>query len=170
MITRIFVFLALLITNYFLLIPSVHAICPVCTIAVGAGVGLSRYLGIDDTVTGVWVGGLTVSMIVWSINWLISKKKTFRFYKLIIILAYYLLIVVPLTYSDIIGHPLNRLFGIDKLLLGIIFGSGIFIAGNETYKKVKEKNNGKAHFPFEKVAFPVASLVLMSIIFYIITK
>ena len=25
------------------------AICPVCTVAVGAGIGLSRWLGIDDS-------------------------------------------------------------------------------------------------------------------------
>ena len=40
------------------------AVCPICTIAVGAGVGLSRYFGVDDAITGLWVGGLIVSMIV----------------------------------------------------------------------------------------------------------
>jgi hypothetical protein len=34
------------------------AICPLCTIAVGAGVGLSRWIGVDDAVTGLWIGGL----------------------------------------------------------------------------------------------------------------
>ena len=37
------------------------ALCPVCAIAVGAGIGVSRWLGVDDTITGVWVGGLIVS-------------------------------------------------------------------------------------------------------------
>lgn len=146
------------------------AFCPVCTVAVGAGVGLSRYLGIDDTVTGVWVGGLTISMIMWTINWLRSKNKTFKFDKIIIALVYYLLIVVPLTYSDIIGHPLNRLFGIDKLLLGIVFGSLIFLLSGEFYNRLKERNDGHAHFPFEKVVIPVSSLVLLSLVFYFITK
>ena len=50
------------------------AVCPVCTIAVGVGLGISRWLGIDDTVTGVWVGGLIVSSGLWMGNWIISKK------------------------------------------------------------------------------------------------
>jgi len=37
--------------------------CPVCTIAVTAGVGLSRWLGVDDLISGLWVGGLLVSLI-----------------------------------------------------------------------------------------------------------
>ena len=54
-------------------ITSSYAICPICTLAVGAGVGLSRWLGVDDTVTGLWIGGLTVSMILWTIFW--ADKK-----------------------------------------------------------------------------------------------
>lgn len=33
-----------------------QAVCPVCTVAVGTGVGLSRWLGVDDTITGLWLG------------------------------------------------------------------------------------------------------------------
>ena len=33
-----------------------QAVCPVCIVAVGAGLGLSEYLGIDDTIAGVWIG------------------------------------------------------------------------------------------------------------------
>jgi len=31
----------------------VFAQCPVCTVAIGVGVGLCRYLGIDDLITGI---------------------------------------------------------------------------------------------------------------------
>jgi hypothetical protein len=33
-------------------------VCPVCTIAVAGGVGLCRYLGIDDLISGSWIGAL----------------------------------------------------------------------------------------------------------------
>ncbi len=46
-----------LATFLFLGANSAQAICPICTIAVGAGVGFSRYLGIDDTIAGLWIGG-----------------------------------------------------------------------------------------------------------------
>ncbi|MBU2028952.1 hypothetical protein KJ761_03645, partial [Patescibacteria group bacterium] len=77
----------------FLWAGSVQAICPVCTIAVGAGVGFTRYLGIDDTISGLWIGGLTVSIIMWTINWLNKKNIHFKGRKIITTLGYYLLIV-----------------------------------------------------------------------------
>ena len=41
----------------------VLAICPLCTFAVGAGIGLTQYLGIDDVITGLWIGGFIVSLV-----------------------------------------------------------------------------------------------------------
>jgi hypothetical protein len=37
-------------------------VCPVCTIAVAGGVGLCRYLGIDDLISGAWIGALLFSL------------------------------------------------------------------------------------------------------------
>ena len=55
---------------------SAKAVCPICTIAVCAGVGLSRWLGIDDMVTGLWLGGLFVLLSISTIAWL--KRKNFH--------------------------------------------------------------------------------------------
>ena len=147
----------------------VFAICPVCTIAVGAGVGLSRWLGIDDTITGVWVGALTVSIIKWTINWLDIKKIRFRGRKILINIGYYLAIVGPLYWKELIGHPLNKLWGVDKLILGILMGSILFFGGAMTYDYLKKKR-GRASFYFQKVVMPIAPLIIASIIFYFITK
>ena len=43
---------------------AVKAICPLCVVAVGAGLGLSRWLGVDDVVSSIWIGALLVSMIL----------------------------------------------------------------------------------------------------------
>lgn len=147
-----------------------YAFCPVCTVAVGAGVGLSRWLGIDDTIAGLWIGGFTVSLIAWTLNWLKSKSKTFPYSAIIISFLYYAFIVIPLVWGDIIGHPLNKLWGIDKLFLGIVFGSFVFLAGGKLYEKVKANNGGHAHFPFEKIVFPIAPLIILSFVFWFITK
>ncbi|MFH1832634.1 MAG: hypothetical protein ABH816_00510 [Candidatus Levyibacteriota bacterium] len=146
------------------------AVCPVCTVAVIGGVGLSRWFGIDDTITGLWIGGLTVSMIMWTISFLDSRKIVFKGRKIITTLGYYLLIVLPLYKTDIMGHPYNRIWGMDKLLIGIIFGSIFFFMGGIWYFKMKEKNDGRAHFPFQKALMPVIPLVILSIIFWFITK
>ena len=156
--------------GYFLLPLSAKAVCPVCTIAVAAGVGLSRYLGIDDTISGIWIGGLTVSMIFWTISWLDKKKIKFKGRKILTTFVYYLFIYLGLKIPNIIGHPLNRYLGIDKLILGIIIGSVGFLIGAKVYYHLKEKNGGHAYFPFQKVVMPISPLIILSVIFYFLTK
>jgi len=147
-----------------------YAVCPVCVVAVGAGVGFSRWLGIDDTITGVWIGGLTLSIALWTIDWLRRKNFNFPGRKILTIIAYYVLVYVSLVWANIIGHPLNKLWGYDKLLLGIVVGSIFFLLGNISYITMKKKNNDHAYFPFQKVVMPVSALIVASIIFYIIIK
>lgn len=163
------VFFAVLFT-YFISPPKVLAICPVCTIAVGAGLGFSRWLGIDDIITALWIGGLTVSMIMWTLNWLSKKELNFKFEKIIITVFYYLMIIIPLYWTGMIGHPQNKIWGIDKLLFGIILGSLVFLIGGLSYYQMKKKNNNHAYFPFQKVVMPVGPLIVLSIIFWFMTK
>lgn len=164
-----FRFLPALSFAAFLAIPkSVFAICPVCTVAVAGGVGLSRWLGIDDVITGIWIGGLTVSVSLWTIDWFNRKSINFPFKKILTFLVYYITVIASLNLSGMLWHPLNKLWNIDKLILGIVVGTIFFVIGNLSYIYLKKKNNGRAHFPFQKVVMPVASLVIISLIFYFI--
>jgi small-conductance mechanosensitive channel len=61
------------------------------------------------------------------------------------------------------------IWGIDKLLLGIMLGSATFFAGGIWYYHLKAKNNGHAYFPFQKVVMPVSTLIILSFIFYFLT-
>ena len=154
----------------FAFIQKTYAVCPLCTIAVGAGVGFSQWLGIDDVIAGLWIGGLTVSMIIWTENWLERKKVRFKGRMAVNVIGYYALIVVPLFFTGLIGNPINTVgFGFDKLLLGIVVGSIGFWFGASWYYHLKEKNGGHAYFPFQKVAMPIAPLLVLSIIFYFLT-
>jgi hypothetical protein len=152
------------------LIENAHAVCPVCTVAVSTGVGLSRWLGVDDTITGLWLGGLIVSLIMWSINWMDERRVRFAGRNLLTIFVYYLLAVLPLHLAGVTGHPDNALFGIDKLVLGTVLGSGAFYAGAAWYERVKASNLGHAYFPFQKVVMPIAPLILLTFLFYVATK
>jgi len=152
---------------FFLAVP-VHAFCPVCTVAVGAGVGLSRYLGIDDLIIGLWIGALCVSLIGWTTNWLKGKNKSFKGMILLSAIFWYGIIIVPLFFTGIMGHVLNKLWGIDKLLLGIAGGTIIFYLAGMWYQSIKRKNGGHAKFPMQKVVWPVGALLLASIILYFI--
>lgn len=155
-----------------------QAVCPVCTVAVSAGVGLSRWLGVDDTVTGLWIGGAIVSLIAWTISWMDTHNIRFKGKRLITAVSYYLLVCVPLYLTGIIGGPKNTLLGVpkntflgvDKLALGIVVGSIAFYAGAQRYERLKQKNKGHAYFPFQKVAMPVIPLILLSLVFYLVTR
>lgn len=149
---------------------SAKAFCPICTVAVVSGVGLSRWLKIDDTITGLWIGGMIVSLIGWTINWCRKKNIRFRGLNLSIVLAYYAIVVLPLYFYEIVGHPLNKFWGIDKLLLGIILGSILFLGGYLWYLQIKKSNQNQALFPFQKIVMPVAPLIVLSIIFYFLTR
>jgi hypothetical protein len=149
---------------------SVQAFCPVCVVAVGAGLELSNYLGIDDVVTGLWIGALLVGLSAWTIEWLRKRKINFKGEVLAIYAGYYLLTIIPLYFAGLMGQAYHTFWGVDKLLLGIIFGSAIFFLGGMWHFKLKKKNNDKVHFPFQKVVVPVGLLMLLSLVFYYLTK
>lgn len=151
-------------------INKVLAICPVCTVAVGAGLSLSRWLGIDDTISGIWIGGLIVSLIMWTIIWLDKKNIKFKFRKISFTLLYYLLVLGPLYWNKLIGNPYHKLWGWDKLLLGIIIGSITFFVMAKWYLVIKAKNQNHAQFPFQKIVMTLSGLIILSLIFYFITK
>jgi len=148
---------------------SAQAVCPVCVVAVSACVGLSQYLGIDDTISGVWIGGLLVSMIIWTIDWLKRKNIKFYFRKILVIGLFYVFTIGPLYKSEMIGHPANKLWIMDKLLLGIILGSIFFLGAVFLNSHLKKKNSGKVFFPFQKVVVPIVTLGILSGVFYFLT-
>ena len=149
------------------------AVCPVCVVAVGAGLGLSEYLGIDDSVAGLWIGGLTAAVAAWNINWFNKKNWDFGnkdLRDILTVIAYYALVYWPLYLKDMIGHPDHKLFGIDKLILSGVIGSLAFTGLSLWYLTLKKKNGGHAHFPFQKVAMPFGGLLILSLLFYFLTK
>jgi len=150
---------------YSLSTPAAYAICPVCTVAVAAGLGLSRYLGIDDAVSSIWIGGLILSVSFWSIDWLGKKKVNFKYLNLLVIAFWYALTLIPLQLTGIMGHPFNTIRGVDKILFGTAVGSVFFLLGMWADKKVREKR-GKQLFAFQKVVFPVTALAIISLVMY----
>lgn len=147
-----------------------RAMCPVCTITVASAVVLLERYGVDNTISGLWIGGLLVSSSVWAINWLEKKKWTFPFFEVFVYATFYSALIIPFHHKMIIGNPFKMLWGMDKVLLGMSLGSVAFFLFGWWYQKIRERNNGHAQFPFQKVAMPIAPLAIMSMIFYFITK
>lgn len=154
---------------------AVGAVCPVCTVAVVGGIELSRWLGIDDSITGLWIGGLTVSLIFWTLDWFKRKNINFHYQKTITIASYLILIILPLYFLKIINFSFvyaNSFCGcgLNKMLVGVVSGMIFFYLGAIWYEYLKKKNNGHAHFPFQKVVMPILPLLVLSFVFYFLTK
>jgi hypothetical protein len=141
-------------------------VCPICTIAIAGGVGLCRYLGIDDLISGAWIGALLFSLFLWTIEWLNKKKVKFLFKKPLVFVFWYGLTIFPLMKIGIIGHPQNKFLGIDKLIFGIFSGTIVFLLSILFENYLRKKNQGKAYFKFQKVLIPILFLIILSLIFW----
>ncbi len=140
--------------------------CAVCTVAVGASLELARYMGVDDSVVGVWAGAMLVMIGYWTIRWFDKKGWNFKGRDpLILILSVAMIGFVYL--GEIKYHSEVILFlYIDPFLFSTIIGALVMIGASDFYQWMKTKNGGHAHFPFEKVVVPVVALLLVSTYFY----
>jgi hypothetical protein len=154
-----------------LLAAPAYAICPLCTVAVAAGVGIFRQWGINDMITGLWYGAMIMSSLLWWLDWRARKGKNPS--KLLTGLVFYGLFILPLFKIPIIGFELigtpgNTLLGIDKILLGIILGSLVFIASVKADKLLRKVNENAVAFQYQKVAVPLAFMLVVSIMLHFI--
>jgi hypothetical protein len=145
---------------FFLFSSPAHAVCPVCTVTVAGGLGISRWLGIDDAVTGIWIGGLIISGGLWLADWL-GKKGWKASYREIISVGLFLLFILPPLFWAKMAS--------DNLLLGIFTGSVVFLSGLRLDRWLRAANCGKVFVNYQKVIVPVFLLLLASFILYIVT-
>jgi len=161
--------------------PLVSAHCPLCTAGAAAGLGISRVLGIDDSISGLFIGAAIISSALWFNRWL-KKKVNFPLQEVVIILASFLMFAIPFYFSGIIinfemvrsmpdTHSMLGMgvFGIDKLLFGMIVGSlaswFVFALSDEI-----KSRRGKVLWSYQGLSFMAIALLLLSLIFWIITK
>lgn len=147
-----------------------QAVCPVCTVAVAGGLGISRYFGIDDFISAIWIGGLCLSVTAWGWSYLKKKEKLNSVTGLFILFLVYFSTLLPLYKFKFIGLVGNTIWGIDKILLGIVAGTIVFWLGAFTNTVLKKRNEGKVYFPFQRVALPVGLLIIVSLAYYIYCK
>ncbi len=140
-----------------------HAHCPLCTAAVGSGVAITRFYGIDDSVVGVWIGAFIVSTTLWAATKI--KKEYVPFQNYVLVAVAFLITVFPFYYVGLIGDLRYTIFGIDKLLLGMLTGSVVtlvsFHIGNMIKKRV---------IPFQKIVITLGSLAIVSGLFLFISQ
>lgn len=148
---------------------SAFAVCPVCTVAVGAGLEGARLLGVDDVITGIWAGGLTLSLFFWTAGWLKKRGVKSAFWQIVVPFVVYYGLLALVYMLPGVEFGINTLWGMDKFLLGIIVGTVAFYAGARWYVSIKRKNGGHAKFAFQKVVVPLSFLLIATLVFWLIT-
>jgi len=137
--------------------------CPVCTIAIGAGLGIARRLGVPDAVVGLWAGAILALLGYWTLKFMDKKNWHFWGRDTIVIVAS--VAMVGFIYlGEVTYYPTELCGGLvmDPVLFGTVCGALIFIVTGKLYQWMKAKNGGHAHFPFEKVVLPLVALALAS--------
>jgi hypothetical protein len=148
-----------------LLIPAVQAVCPVCTVAVGAGWEGARLLGVDDVITGVWAGGLILSLFFWTAGWLKKKGVDNIWWQIIVPFVLYYGLLACVYFLPNVNFGTDTMWGIDKFLLGIVVGTFAFYFGARWYARIKRNNAGHARFAFQKVVVPLSFLLIATAVF-----
>ena len=101
----------------------------------------------------------------WLIKLCAGRKWSFKGLNIILVLLTFST-MIPIYTFDYIPYGARTIFGIDAFLLSSLVGAFIIWSTDILYRYLKAKNGGHAHFPFEKVAIPVVSLLIASVIFY----
>jgi hypothetical protein len=123
----------------------------------------------------MWLGALIVSSICWMIDYLNRKNIHFLFRKIIIIVSFYAIFIIPLYFikirgATVLGDPGNIIFGMDRILFGVILGTIIFILAILSDKYLRTLNESKVLINYQKIFIPIIYLIIASIIAYMLIK
>ena len=150
-----------------------NAVCPVCTAMIGVGLEGMRMMGVKDVITGIWAGGLTVSLIGWTANYMRAHNVHSKIWYVLNVLVYVALLAS--VYFIPYGNPIVKwwqecMWGMDQFLLGSVVGAIVFILMELWYMRIKRNHGGHAMFPFQKVVMPFVGLLLATGIFWVIIR
>jgi hypothetical protein len=169
LLSKLLILIFTLITLYSISVGETLAHCPLCVVGAGTGLTLSRALGVDDTVTGVWLAGFLGATTFWSESILRSKGFSPPFLRPL----YYLFIFGTTIWSfylfDLIVTHSGKVFGVDKLILGMIIGGMTFYtidSVNSLYIKFRKH----VLFPYQRLVISLSGITMLSGIFYYVVN
>jgi hypothetical protein len=162
--TKIFSIFLFLLTSFYILPREALAHCPLCTAGAGAGLFLSRWLGIDDSITGVWMAAFLAASSLWLANSL--KKKYIPGQNTLIYLAVFASTIWSFYTFKLVSEHAGLIMGIPKLIFGMLAG-GILFYLVDILNLVIKKIRGKSLFPYQSIVFSLGSMLFLSLALFI---
>ena len=146
--------------------PAALAHCPLCVAGAGAGLTLSRLLGIDDSITGVWIAALLGAMAFWTETALIKDKELKLTLRPLIYIGIFIATIWSFyKFNLVVKH--GDIFGLHKLTFGMIVG-GILFYLVDVIDDLLIKKYGKVFFPYQRIIVSLGTMLLTSIGIYIL--
>lgn len=148
--------------------PAVFAHCPLCVAGAAAGITLSRWIGVDDSITGLWMAALLGAISFWSYSVLVRKIKRpdWTILKPTLYLAIFASTLWSFYKFNLVVR-MEKMYGLDKLTFGIIVG-GVAFYLIDTINDMIMKIHGRSLFPYQRIVFSLGIILILSVIDYIL--
>ncbi|MCX6706016.1 MAG: hypothetical protein NTV24_02815 [Candidatus Woesebacteria bacterium] len=165
---KLFIFFLILVSLFIIHPQKALAHCPLCVAGAGVGLTLSRWVGVDDSITGLWMGAFLGAMSFWIYSSLVRKiKKTNLVWLKPLIYVLVFASTIWSFYKFNLVLRMGRMFGLDKLTFGIIAGGTAFYLVDEINNLVI-RIKGKTFFPYQRIIVGLGSIFLLSFLDYYI--
>lgn len=145
--------------------PTTLAHCPLCVAGAGVGLSLSRLLGIDDSITGVWLAALLGATSFWSESLIKNRELRTKLRPLIFIGIFAATIWSFYKFNLVIR--MSQLFGLDKLTFGMIVG-GVAFYLIDALDDYIIRRKGKVFFPYQRIIVTLGGMLVLSLGVYIL--
>ncbi|OGM19354.1 hypothetical protein A2955_03550 [Candidatus Woesebacteria bacterium RIFCSPLOWO2_01_FULL_37_19] len=153
--------------------------CPLCVAGAAAGVTLTRWVGVDDSITGVWIGALLGSASFWTYSAVLRRLPLLSSFRRNRVLKYTENVLKPIIYLLVFALTIwsfykfqlvirmSQIMGLDKLTFGILTGGVVFYLVDIANKYLVKKD-GRVFFPYQRMALSLGSVVFLSVSIYIL--
>lgn len=168
---KLFVFFFFLVSlfaiHYSLFTREALAHCPLCVAGAGVGLSLARIIGVDDTITGVWIAGLLGAISFWTYT-AVSKRKIFFLLKPLVYIVIFATTIWSF-YKFRLIFRMVQVFGMDKLTFGMTVG-GIAFYLIDLLDDLIIIKRGKVFFPYQRIVVSLGSMVALSLAMYVLVN
>jgi len=135
------------------------------------GLTLTRWVGVDDSITGLWLAAFLGAISFWTYSSLLKKKLPEKIVKnhflrpLIYIGIFGLTLWSFYKFNLVIKH--GDIFGIHKLTFGMLVG-GVSFYLVDLLDDYLIKKKGKVFFPYQRIVVSLGSIFILSLGLYVL--